>query len=116
MVKRMEDGTTKRDIAIIIVLCIFTTTLLTGCTTENYRVIITVSNNRDTIQNIRVNIDGEQKFTAALEPDQGAEREFELSKGDHTFELYHQVNGTYQLYKTETMYVEADSSLFFELE
>jgi hypothetical protein len=75
-----------------------------------------VKNNRDSTQNIRVHIDGDQKYTATLDPAQGIDKEFELSKGDHTFDLYHQVNGNFVLYKTETMYVEADSGLFFELE
>ncbi|MEE9150249.1 MAG: hypothetical protein V3U20_00245 [Thermoplasmata archaeon] len=56
------------------------------------------------------------KFSATLDPAESVEREFELSIGDHTFELYHEVSDTYELYKTETLYVESDSSLFFELE
>ena len=97
-------------------LCLISVIVLTGCTAETHRVLITVSNNRDITQNIKVDIDGDQRFTDTLDPGEGAEHEFDLTKGDHTFELYEQVNGTYVLYKTETMYVEADSSLSFELE
>lgn len=106
----------KKSFVLIILLCLLFPLVLSGCTTENHRVIVTVKNNRDTFQEIKVHIDGDQKFTATLDPAQGAEREFELSKGDHSFELYHKVEGTFELYKTETMYVEADSALFFELE
>lgn len=106
----------RKGFAIIMSISILFVLILSGCTTENHRVLITVSNNMDISQNIKVDIDGEKRFTATLDPAQGVEKEFELSKGDHTFELYKQVNGTYHLYKTETMYIEADSSLFFELE
>ena len=90
--------------------------VLTGCTTENHRVVITVKNNRDAPQSIEVHIDGSKKFSASLEPAESVEREYELSPGDHTFELYHEVEGTYELYKTETLDVDSDSSVFFELE
>lgn len=95
---------------------IFFSLSLTGCTSENHRVMVTIKNNRDNYQNIKVYIDGDQKFTATLDPAQGVEREFEVSKGEHSFDLYHQISGTYELYKTETMYIEADSGIFFELE
>lgn len=106
----------RKSVVFTLVLCLLAVAIFSGCTTENHRVMITVKNNRDNVQNIKIHINGDQKFIAILDPAQGVEREFELSKGDHTFELFHQVNGTYDLYKTETMYVEADSSLFFELE
>jgi hypothetical protein len=114
--EKIKVETMRKSTVFILILCLISVAVLAGCTSENHRVLITVSNNRDLSQNIRLHIDGAQKFTATIEPDAGVEREFELSKGDHTFELYHQVNGTFTLYKTETMYVEADSSLFFELE
>jgi hypothetical protein len=110
------DGVMRKPLALIILTCILFPLILTGCTEENHRVIVTVKNLRDTPQEIRVDIDGDQKFTATLDPSEGAEREFELSKGDHTFELYDKVNGTYRLYKTETKYVEADDGVIFELE
>lgn len=106
----------RKSAALILVLGILCVAILTGCTTESHRVIVTVKNNRDTSQNIEFHIDGNKKFSASLDPAESVEREFELSLGDHTFELYHEVSGTYELYKTETLYVESDNSLFFELE
>jgi outer membrane protein assembly factor BamA len=106
----------RKSAALILVLCILCVAILTGCTTENHRVVVTIKNNRGTSQNIEFHIDGNKKFSASLDPAESVEREFELSLGDHTFELYHEVEGTYELYKTETMNIESDSSLFFELE
>jgi hypothetical protein len=106
----------RKSAVFILILCLLSVAILAGCTSENQRVIITVSNNRDLSQNIKVHIDGDQKFTATLDPAQGVEREFEVSRGEHTFDLYHQISGTYELYKTETMFIEADSGVFFELE
>ena len=106
----------RKSAALILVLCILFVALLTGCTSEKHRIIITVKNNRDTSQNIELHIDGNKKYSASLDPAESVEWEFELSPDDHTFELYHEVSGTYELYKTETFYVESDSSLFFELE
>jgi hypothetical protein len=106
----------RKSAALILILCILCVAILTGCTSESHRVVVTVKNNRDTSQNIEFHIDGSKKFTAALDPAESVEREFELSLGDHTFELYHEVEGTYELYKTETMDVDSDSSLFFVLE
>jgi hypothetical protein len=79
-------------------------------------VIITIKNNRDLPQNIQQHIDGSMKFSAALDPAESVQKEFELEKGEHTFELYHEISGAYELYKTKTLYVESDNSLFFELE
>lgn len=106
----------RKSAALILVLCILCVAILTGCTTENHRVVVTIKNNRGTSQNIEFHIDGNKKFSVSLDPAESVEREFELSLGDHTFELYHEVEGTYELYKTETMNIESDSSLFFELE
>lgn len=106
----------RKSAAFILVLFVLFVTILTGCTTENHRIIITVKNNRDTSQRIELHIDGTKKYSALLDPAESVEWEFELSKNDHTFDLYHEVEGTYELYKTETFYVESDSSLFFELE
>ena len=106
----------RKSAALILVLFILFVTILTGCTTENHRVLITIKNNRDTSQSIELHIDGSKKFSASLDPAESVEREFELSPDDHTFELYHEVSGTYELYKTETLHLESDSSLFFELE
>jgi hypothetical protein len=100
----------------MIVICILTVSILTGCTTENHRVIITVKNNKDTSQNIKFTIDGSDKFSSTIEPAASVEREFEVSAGEHTFRLYHEVSGNFELYKTETLDVDSDSSLFFELE
>lgn len=91
-------------------------TVLTGCTTEDHRVIITVKNNKDTSQNIEFTIDGSKKFSATIDPAASVEREFEVSAGEHTFRLYHEVSGNFELYKSETLDVDSDSSLFFELE
>ena len=63
-----------------------------------------------------MHIDGSKKLSATIEPAASVEREFEVSPGEHTFELYHEVSGNYELYKTETLDVDSDSSLFFELE
>ena len=106
----------RKSAALILVLCILCVAILTGCTTENHRIIITVKNNRATSQSIEFHIDGKKEFSALIDPAESVEEEFELSNGDHTFELYHEVSGTYELYKTETLYVESDNSLFFELE
>jgi hypothetical protein len=106
----------RKPVTIFIIISLLSMALLTGCTEENHRVIVTVKNLRDTPQEIRVDIDGDTKFTAILDPSEGAEREYELSIGDHTFELYDRINGTYNLYKTETLYVEADNAVIFELE
>jgi len=97
-------------------VCILTVSVLTGCTTEDHRVIITVKNNRDISQNIELHIDGSKKLAATIEPGASVEREFEVSPGEHTFELYQEVSGSYELYKTETLDVDSDSSIFFELE
>ncbi|UCE39127.1 MAG: hypothetical protein JSW00_07900 [Thermoplasmata archaeon] len=110
------DDTIRKSVAFIIFTCILSVSILTGCTTENHRVMITVKNNRDTTQNIELHIDGSKKFSASLDPAQSAEREFEVSPGKHTFELFHEVSGAYELYKTETLDVDSDSSVFFELE
>ncbi len=106
----------RKSAAFILVLCILFVTILTGCTSENHRIIITVKNNRDTSQRIELHIDGSKRYSASLDPAESVEWELELSPDDHTFDLYHEVEGTYELYKTETLYVESDSSLFFELE
>lgn len=95
---------------------ILSISMLAGCTTENPRVMLTVKNLRDVSQNIRVHIDGTNEFSATVEPGASVEREFELSLGEHTFELYQEVSGNYELYKTETIELESDSSVFFELE
>ena len=78
--------------------------------------MVTVKNLRDGSQSIQVHVDGENEFTTTVEPGASVEREFELSLGEHTFELYQEVSGTYELYKTETIELESDSSVFFELE
>ena len=106
----------RKSAALILVLCILCVAILTGCTSENHRIIITVKNNRDTSQRIELYIDGSKRYSASLDPAESVEWEFELSPDDHTFELYHKISRTYELYKTETLYVESDSSLFFELE
>lgn len=97
-------------------MCILSISLLTGCTTEDHRVMVTVKNLRDLSQSIQIHVDGENEFSATLGPGASVEREFELSLGEHTFELYQEVSGTYELYKTETIDLESDSSVFFELE
>lgn len=78
--------------------------------------MITVKNNRDTPQNIELRIDGSKKLSSSIEPGASVEKEFEVSPGEHTFELYQEVLGNYELYKTETLDVDSDSSIFFELE
>ncbi len=102
--------------AFVLAVCILSISLLTGCTTEDHRVMVTVKNLRDGSQSIQVHVDGENEFTATVDPGASVEREFELSLGEHTFELYQEVSGTYELYKTETIELESDSSVFFELE
>jgi hypothetical protein len=110
------DDTIRKSIVLVIFVCILTVSILAGCTTENHRVIITVKNNRDISQNIELHIDGSKKFSSSIDPGASVEREFEVSPGEHTFELYQDVSGTYELYKTETLDVDSDSSIFFELE
>ena len=90
--------------------------ILTGCTTENHRVMVTVKNLRGLSQSFQLHIDGSNEFTATVEPGASVEREFELSLCEHTFELYEDVSGNYELYKTETIELESDSSVFFEIE
>ncbi len=106
----------RKSIPFVIFTCIITVSILTGCTTENHRVMITVKNNRDTPQNIELRIDGSKKLSSSIEPGASVEKEFEVSPGEHTFELYQEVLGNYELYKTETLDVDSDSSIFFELE
>ena len=102
--------------ALVMITCVLLVIMLTGCTTENHRVVVTVKNLRDLSQGIQVHIDGSNEFTATVNPGASVEREFELPLGEHTFELYQEVSGTYELYKTETIELESDSSIFFELE
>jgi len=102
--------------ALVIITCIMAVIVLTGCTTETHRVMLTVKNLRDTSQNIEVYIDGEHEFTSSVGPGASVEREFELSLGKHTFDLYHVINGSYVFYKTQTIDLESDNSVFFELE
>jgi hypothetical protein len=78
--------------------------------------MVTVKNDRDTSQNIELYIDGSLELTYSLGPKESVEREYTLSEGDHTFELYEEVSGNFTLYKTETLYVETDNSVFLELE
>lgn len=78
--------------------------------------MITVKNNRDITQNIELHIDGSKKFSATIDPAASVEKEFEVSPGEHTFELYQEVSGNFELYKTESLDVDSDSSIFFELE
>jgi hypothetical protein len=105
-----------RSLAIILAAFIFSVTVLAGCTTENHRVMVTVKNLRDVSQDIQVHIDGENEFSASVGPGASVEKEFELSLGEHTFDLYQEVNGSFELYKTQTIDLESDSSVFFELE
>ncbi len=110
------EDTIKKSLAFVMVAFILSLSMLTGCTTENHRVMVTVKNLRDLSQSIQVHIDGSNEFTTTVEPGASVEREFELSLGEHTFELYQEVSGTYELYKTQTIDLESDSSVFFELE
>lgn len=98
------------------IACMLSVLMLAGCATETHRVMLTVKNLRDETQNIQVHIDGENEFTSSVGPGASVEREFELSLGEHTFDLYHEVNGSYEFYKTQTIDLESDSSVFFELE
>ena len=108
--------TISKPIVPVIIACLLSVIILTGCATETHRVMLTVKNLRDKTQNIEVYIDGEHEFSASVGPGASVEREFELSLGEHTFDLYHEVNGSYEFYKTQTIDLESDSSVFFELE
>jgi hypothetical protein len=101
---------------LVMIICMLSVIMLTGCTQEEHRVMVTVKNLRDVSQNIQVHVDGENEFTSSVGPGASVEREFELPLGEHTFELYQEFSGSYELYKTETIDLESDSSVFFELE
>ncbi|UCG71020.1 MAG: hypothetical protein JSV09_08500 [Thermoplasmata archaeon] len=110
-------GLIRKFVMSITVLCILFISLLAGCIQgDNHRVIVTISNNRDVSQRVQLYIDGSLQFTEQIEPWASIEEEYEFQPGDYTFELYQEVSGTFELYKTETINLESDSSIFFELE
>lgn len=111
------DGLIGKFVLSITVVCILFTCLLAGCIQgDNHRVIVTIANNRDISQRIQLHIDGSLKFTEEIGPWASIEREYEFQPGEYTFELYQEVSGTFELYKTETIDLESDSSILFELE
>jgi predicted Ser/Thr protein kinase len=76
---------------------------------------VTIKNTTEESETIEFYIDDDLEITATIEPKASIEKEYELSQGSHSFELYHEVNGTYVLSQSQSNDVEADSSYFFEL-
>jgi hypothetical protein len=100
-----------------VIFCILFTSLVTGCIQgDNHRVIVTIANNRDTSQRVQLYIDGSLEFTEDIGPWASIEREYEFQVGEYTFEVHQEVSGTFELYRSETINLESDSSLLFELE
>jgi hypothetical protein len=95
---------------------LFLSLTLSGCTTENHRVMVTIKNTTDFTETIEFRIDDELEISTSIEPKASIEREYELSQGNHVFELYHKVNGSFEFYKMQNIPIESDSSVFFELE
>ncbi len=106
----------RKSAALVLVLCILCVVILTGCTSENHRVMVTIKNTTDTTKNIEFRVDDKLEISTSLDPKASVEREYELSQGNHIFELYHEVNGTFELCEMRNIPIESDSSVFFELE
>jgi hypothetical protein len=106
----------RKKYAFIMLICIFFTLLLSGCTSENHRVMVTIKNTTEITKSIEFHVDDKLEISTSLEPKESVEREYELSQGNHVFELYHEVNGTFELYEMRNIPIESDSSVFFELE
>jgi hypothetical protein len=106
----------RKSVVFILVLGILSVAILAGCTSENHRVMVTIKNDTDTTKNIEFRIDDKLEISTSIEPKASVEREYELSQGNHVFELYHEVNGTFELSEMRNEPIEADSSLFFELD
>ncbi len=109
------DGPIKKSAAFTLILCLLSIALFTGCTTENHRVMVTIKNTTEVSETIEFYIDDELEISTSIEPKASVEKEYELSKGSHSFKLYHEVNGTFELSQSQNNNVEADSSYFFEL-
>ena len=106
----------RKTFAIILLAVMFLSLALSGCTTENHRVMVTIKNTTDFTETIEFRIDDELEISTSIEPKASVEREFELSQENHVFELYHKVNGTFEFYKMQNKAIESDDSVFFELE
>jgi hypothetical protein len=106
----------RKSAVFILVLCIISVVILTGCTSESHRVMVTIKNTTDTTKNIEFRVDDKLEISTSLDPKASVEREYELSQGNHVFELYHEVNGSFELYEMRNIPIESDSSVFFELE
>ena len=99
----------------ILGLSLLSIAILTGCTTENHRMMVTIKNTTDVIKTIEFYIDDTLKISTSIDPKASVEREYELSQGNHAFELYLEVNGTFELSELRNIPIESDSSEFFEL-
>ncbi len=97
-------------------LILFLSLTLSGCTTESHRVMVTIKNTTDFTETIEFRIDDNLEISTSIDPKASVEREYELSQGDHVFELYREINGNLLLYKTENKLIESDDGVFFELE
>ena len=78
--------------------------------------MVTIKNTTNFTETIEFRIDDNLEITTSIEPKASVEREYELSQGDHVFELYRKVNGAFEFYKMENKPIESDDSVFFELE
>jgi hypothetical protein len=112
----MGDDTMRKSTVFILVLCLLSVAILTGCTSEDHRVLVTIENDTNNDKNIQLHIDDNLELTASLGPKESVEEEFELSQGSHSFKVFHEVNGTYVLFQERNADIEADSSLFFQIE
>lgn len=106
----------RKTFAIIMLAILFLSLTLSGCTTENHRVMVTIKNTTNFTKTIEFRIDDNLEISTSIDPKASVEEEFELSQGDHVFELYHEVNGVFELHKMQNNPIESDSSVFFELE
>ncbi len=98
-------------ISIVMVIGIFS-----GCTYPEWPVIVRINNNGNQHENIELNIDGSIRFSGGLNSSESYVRNFILKEGEHTFELYREVDGNYQLYRTATIQVNIERNLTFEIE
>lgn len=106
----------RKTFAIIMLAILFLSLTLSGCTTENHRVMVTIKNTTNFTKTIEFRIDDNLEISTSIDPKASVEREYQLPQENHAFALYHEVNGTFELYEMRNIPIESDSSVFFELE
>jgi hypothetical protein len=114
--KFVKRGETLRKSAVfILIVCLLPVTTLAGCTTQNHRMLVTIKNTTNEVKTIEFYVDDELEISTSIDPKASVEREYELSQGNHVFELYLEVNGAFELTEKRDIPIESDSSEFFEL-